>query len=180
MSEFWNPATVGAAIGVVVALLYMLSGRRKPLLLNSDVAAPDTPNFDVDKFRQHVESQLELSAKIEADLPNASPLELAEIERQFVASRESIRLLLRQVKETQSRLRSTHAQSVRRQGPMFRGGGGVGKVVRFAQTVERSNRRSRLADELQPYQQAQHLAEDLRNSIDLLLARVKALRRNSE
>ena len=177
MIDYSFYVSVGLAIGVLAFL--MRFGRSASTTPSQNLMGskdePEEADF-LTNLVQYTESQLDLLSKFEAHCGEFGPQELKDVERRLIDTRASLKATLRHLKESQSRIRATYTKSVRQQGPMVPGGGGFGRAIRFAQTVERSSRRANLDASLQPWLDAQHRVEDLRNAIDLMLLRLKSLR----
>ena len=66
--------------------------------------------------------------------------------------------------EEQRKIRANYTDKVRRRSPMFRGGGGVGTVIRGVQTNLRAGERQVLAKQLEPLEvMRRHLEGNITN-----------------
>ena len=83
-------------------------------------------------------------------------------------------LLKRELNEKQKEIRASYTDEVRTRGSMLRGGGGLGKFVRFVQTASRDGKRSQLAVALAPLVQEKQSIESLIHAIDLASLQVES------
>ena len=84
--------------------------------------------------------------------------------------KRELSLLKREISAQQRELRSAHTQLVSNRGPMMRGGGGFGKVIRAVQSISRSSTRANVANSLAPMESEKlNIDRDMRGIESLIL-----------
>ena len=102
------------------------------------------------------------TVRVQASSISEAKLALKELK----LKKKEYSLLKRELNLKQKEIRASYNNEVRTRGSMLRGGGGLGKFVRFVQTASRDNKRSQLAVALAPFEQEKHSIELIINAID--------------
>lgn len=90
--------------------------------------------------------------------------------KELRTKKKELSLLKRELSAQQRELRSAHTQLVRTRGPMMRGGGGLGKVVRAMQSISRNSTRASVANSLAPIESEKfNIDRDMRGIESLIL-----------
>lgn len=83
-------------------------------------------------------------------------------------------VIKRDVLLRQKEIRAAYTSEVRSRGSMVRGGGGVGKFIRFFQTASRDAKRAQLAADLAPLEEQKQQIEGFLGTIDRLIVGLEA------
>jgi hypothetical protein len=90
--------------------------------------------------------------------------------KELKIKKKELSLLKRELAAQQKELRSAHTQAVRARGPMMRGGGSFGKVIRAMQSISRNSTRASVANSLAPVEDEKvNIDRDMRGLESLIL-----------
>ena len=90
--------------------------------------------------------------------------------KELKIKKKELSLLKRELAAQQKELRAAHAQAVRARGPMMRGGGSFGKVIRAVQSISRNYTRAEFANSLAPVEdEKMNIDRDLQGLESLIL-----------
>ncbi len=88
--------------------------------------------------------------------------------------KKELSLAKRQLTEQQRVIRAAYADQVRRQSPMARGGGGIGRFMRGVQTASHAAARKELAKRLSPLEKERIRVETMIGAVDQATLKVEA------
>jgi hypothetical protein len=112
------------------------------------------------------------SGHIRVNVHNANEARIAVKELRVL--KKALAVQKRQVANEQQAIRAQYTDTVRRQGSMFRGGGGFGRFIRWWQRAERDANRAHLARALEPLELRRQKIEAALISVDGVIARLEA------
>lgn len=93
--------------------------------------------------------------------------------KELKLKKKEFTLFKREINEKQKEIRADYTHEVRTRGSMIRGGGGLGKFVRLAQTISRDSKRSHLATDIAPLDLEKQSVELIINAIDSAILQVE-------
>jgi hypothetical protein len=120
--------------------------------------------------------------QIEGDTVHYNVTNLAEAKialKELKLKKKELGLLKREVAARQKEIRTAYTNEVRQRGSMFRGGGGLGKLVRAMQSASRDSKRAALANDLAPLENQKSRIDSMIGTIDYLIVRLEADMLNS-
>lgn len=82
-------------------------------------------------------------------------------------------LVKREISQHQKQIRAEYTDMIRQRGSKFIGGGGIGRLVRTVQTINRDAERRSLAEQLAPLEQKKNAVEAIINAIDQMILQVE-------
>lgn len=82
-------------------------------------------------------------------------------------------LAKKEISQQQKEIRATYTEQVRQRGSKFIGGGGIGRIVRTVQTINRDADRRNLAEALAPLEQRKNKVETAINLIDQKILQIE-------
>lgn len=89
--------------------------------------------------------------------------------------KKEINVALKEVNASLREVRHNYTAYTRQRGPMMRGGGKFGMVIRTIQSISREVEKGKLASNIQPLHEQQEKLRSLINAIDRLIIRIEAL-----
>lgn len=93
--------------------------------------------------------------------------------KELKLTKKEYALMKREIAQQQKQIRAKYTDKVRQRGSKFRGGGGIGRIVRTIQTVNRDADRRTLAQELMLLENQKNDVEAIINAIDQTILKVE-------
>lgn len=93
--------------------------------------------------------------------------------KQLKLKKKEYALVKREISQHQKQIRAEYTDMIRQRGSKFIGGGGIGRLVRTVQTINRDADRRILAQQLAPLEQKKNAIEAIINTIDQMILQVE-------